>query len=726
MGSLNETFFVDRELLLQKLHDTWTSHHLILVAGRSGSGKTAMLREYARRFSQQYQAIVWFNAATDETLLADLIAALQTYSLPTDKAQEVEHLFHILYEYLSKQHNSLLIIDNFAYNFTVRRLHERQAGVRTIVSTHVPHLPPEIPRLELTALDAQNGALLLLRQARLLSPEQGLHDINAELQRAAQALSREVRGLPITIDLIGRYLHVTGCSGHDYLDMFRSYPAPQHQSGSMDPNAMEEFAIVCECSLHYLRETNPAVVELLQMIALHLPEAIPSALFQFQDTLVEHDSVSEPSNIGILLASGLVSIDASTASLTMHRLIQDIVLQTLSEDEKRQRSKQLFYLWQKLLPRLTNESPSLHLCMASQIRHLASISESESSFFDEVRNVSEAAEVFAWAGGVYREQQLIGVAEPLLRRALAVWQHTHGDAHPLVATILVDLAIMNRALKNYGEAEAFAHRAVVSKSSALGINHPDVLLTLDLLGHIYTDQDKLPEARQCYEKALTIGEKVELTRNPIYNTLRYDLALLHIEQKNWGRAEELLRRVSIGRMVTLGAEDPDTIEAFSRLAEVCRRSKNWTMAEVAYKRILPVQKKLLGAEHPTVLHYLEQQAGVFLHLNRIDEAKQQLQHVQEVKERELGKEHRNLIPCLNGLAQVALAEQEYDTGLALLARAQQIYAQLPDPEPLIQAALLDTTASIELAREHFDLATSLSLSRHWRYISRSWAKNSLN
>jgi tetratricopeptide (TPR) repeat protein len=707
LDSLRTTFFVGREPFLQRLQSAFVDHQLVVVAGRSGMGKTAVLREYVQRFSQQYQVIIWFNAATDETFLADLIAALQTYALPIDIAQGVAHLFDILQNYLSEQQNTLLIIDNFAYNFAVQGLSERQPAVHTIVSTHAPQTPPEIPRLELTGLDAQDGAVLLLHQAGLLAPEEGLNQAADERQPVTLELSHELRGLPITLNLVGRYLRMTGSSVQDYLAVFRAHPIPLHLSASSDPSATEEFAIACECSLTYLKETNPAALELLQMVALLLPEAIPGALFQSQTEPPANDAVPEQSISQILLAAGFIAADQQTTLWTMHRLIQNIVLQTLSEDEKQQCIKQILYLWQKQLPKLQSESLSLRLQMAGQIRHLATISESESAFFDALKSDNEAADVFAWAASLFWEQHLVGMAEPLLRRALKIWHHTLGNAHPMVATILANLATMNRALKNYVDAEAFAHRAIVSKSSALGINHPDVLLTLDQLGHIYAEQGKLKEARQCYEKALTIGDTVDLSHNPIYNTVRYDLALLYIEQENWGRAAELLRRVSIGRMSMLGAEDPGTIEAFSHLAEVCIRQKNWQMAQVAYKRILSVQERSLGVEHPTILHHLEQEANVFLHLGKIAEAKQHLQRVQEVKERTLGKEHSNLIICLNGLAQVALAEKEYSAGLALLTRAQQIYAQQSESEPLVLATLLDTTAAIELAQQHFEQATSL-------------------
>ena len=537
---------------------------MLVVAGRSGIGKTALLQEYVQRFSQQYQVIIWLNAATDEIFLADLVAALQIYSLPIDIAQGSAHLFQTLYTYMGTQQNSLLVIDNFDYNFALQGISERQSGIHIIIGTRALRTPPEVPRLELASLDVGDGAVLLLRQAGLLSVEEEREQVEEELQRAVLELSHELRGLPIILDLAGRYLRVTGKSVQDYLSTFRAHPTPSHFPADMDPSSMEAFAIVCEPSLKHLKETNQAAFQLIQMTALLLPETIPSTLFLSQTKTSENDNdnVEEQSISRIMFDSGFITSDQQATLWHMHRLIQDIVLASLSEDDKQQRIKQIVYLWQPRLPTLQNESLALRLHIANQIRHLEIISQNESAFFDELKSINEAADVFTWAASLFWEQHLVGLAEPLLRRALKIWHYTLGNTHPMVATVLGNLATMNRTLKNYVDAEVFAHRAVVSKSSALGINHPDVLFTLDQLGQIYAEQGKLKEARQCYEKALTIGEKVDLSHNPLYDTVRYDLARLFMEQKNWGKAEELLKRVSMNRTSMLGVEDPATGEAF--------------------------------------------------------------------------------------------------------------------------------------------------------------------
>lgn len=97
--------------------------------------QTTVLREYIQRFAHEYQAIVWLNAATDETFLADLITALQASSLPIDMSQGIAHLFQTLHSYMSRQQQSLLIIDNLSHGFTVQDLSAQHPHLHIIIST---------------------------------------------------------------------------------------------------------------------------------------------------------------------------------------------------------------------------------------------------------------------------------------------------------------------------------------------------------------------------------------------------------------------------------------------------------------------------------------------------------------------------------------------------------------------------------------------------------------
>lgn len=698
--------FIGRETFLQTMHKTLQNNQRVVLTGLSGVGKTAVAHEYVRRFAQQYQFVCWLDMATDETLLADLFDTLQALSLPTTMAQGIAGLFQTLQHYLAAQQDFLVVLDNPPSSFQVQNLSgQQQMKGHLLLITRSHRMLPNAPCLELTRMAEQDGTLLVLRRAELLAEHAALEQAEKEQHLAALELSRELRGWPIALSLAGGYIRETGCSVREYLLSFRDCPTQLHMAASSEDENQSEIAVACELSLKRLEQAHPATLELLQIASLLSPETLPAFLFEQESEQSprsdEKELDAQKESMQSLLLSGLLTANEEMATLSMHPLVQDIVRQLFSLDKPQQQVERALLLFQRLLPSLTNESVSTRLRVAGHVRCLATLSESWSFFFDS------AAEVFSWAAWLFWEQGLVGIAEPLLRRTLAIYEHTRGKTHPKVAAILGHLAMLNSLLKNYVEAEALSHRAIASKSAALGANHPDVLLALDQLGRIYAEQGKQHEARLCYEKALSVGERVGLRQHSAYNTARYDLALLHMEQARFDQAEQLLRRVCLVWGKTLSAQDPVLMEARFSLAEVSSRLKKWEQAETYYQQALPICEQLLGEEHPKTQSYLEKAALSSFHRGNFAEARHILQRVLKFRERTSGSRHPDLITCLNNLARIALAQEQIPEALALLERAQSISDDQAEPDGLIQAALLDTQGSIAEAQQQYEQAISL-------------------
>ncbi len=692
--------FVGREAFLQSLHTTLQRERRAVVAGIDGMGKTATAREYIRRVSSQYRSIFWVNAARDETFLADLCAAAQSLSLNVDLTRGAADLLQTILSHLDGQEAMLFVLDDLPFSFTPLESSEQQhAGSHLLLITHARNATPGIARLELSGLDEREGALLVLRQAGLLDAQAPLEQTEEELRTAALELAASLRGLPLALSLAGGYLRGTGCNIQDYLDDFRAGRSRLRTPEGQNAQDIREVMRACERSLVHLEQAQPAALELLHICALLSSETLPRVLFA--ETVESGSAEPDPHQAVLrsLLTFGLLNGENEDSVLSIHPLIQAFVCQ-FCEPARQQRVELALRLLQRRLQLLEKEELPTHLRIAGSICHLAALSGGEELSF------VEAAETFAWAASLFWEQRLIGLAEPLLRRALNIWERELGHAHPTVATVLGNLATINGLLKNYVEAEALAHRAIISKSEALGVNHPDVLFALDDLGHFYAAQGKQKEARLCYEKVISLSDRLGLRAHPVHVTAMYDLALLYIEQENFVKAEALLQKVCSARDWSPGPQDPSTIAAWFSLAEVCVRLKNWKRAEAAYWRALPVCEKLLGEEHPVTLDHLERAADVFRRRGNLVEAKRALKRVLAAREREPEDQRPRLASCLNGLARIDLESGQYGEALALLERARGIYDEQTELDKLALADLLDTRAALEAAQKHYEQAIS--------------------
>ncbi len=102
---------------------------------------------------------------------------------------------------------------------------------------------------------------------------------------------------------------------------------------------------------------------------------------------------------------------------------------------------------------------------------------------------------------LYRLQGKYTAAEPLHRRALAIWEHTLGPEHPDVATRLHNLASFYDAQGKYAEAEPLYQRSLAIWEKAFGPEHPNVALSLENYADLLRKTDRNAEADRLEARA---------------------------------------------------------------------------------------------------------------------------------------------------------------------------------------------------------------------------------
>ena len=606
MKLIHDSCFVGRVNFLDTLHTMLLSQQRVVVTGVSGIGKTAAVRTYAQQFVHEYPGgICWINASTDETLLADILMAMQAFALPIDTDQNVTDLFQSLHNHLNTQPQALLILDNLPAALTIQKVsNQSPASYHLLLITQTFHTEVTIANLALSPLNTSEGTRLLLHRAGLLTQQSTLEQLAEQPRARATELACEIHGWPLALNLAGAYPGMTGCSIEDYLDLFRSHPV---RSPLPIWNDQQELIVTCELSLIWLEQTHPYIIEALKLCALLSPEAIPDVFLaqiaqNYEGAAQKQDEVRQ-----LLLSTGFLDADPTTTALSMHPLIQSLLCQFFTLDKQPQQQQiveRALRLLQPLLSTLKTESLPMRLYAIGHIQHLAQLS-AQIDF-----SAPEAAEVFAWAATQLWEQHMLKQAEKLLRRALSIWEHAPEPLLLTIATVTGQLATLNGQLKNYTEAEAWSHRAIASKIAALGVKHPDVLQELCQLGQYYAAQNKQKEAQACYEKAIAMGEQFKLRLHPVYSAAEYQLALLSIKQEDFEQAEKLLQDVCRLWKHTLGKEHPSTVIALLSLAKVAAHLQHWEVADTCYKEALPISAQVLGKEYPEAEEHRKRVARV--------------------------------------------------------------------------------------------------------------------
>ena len=170
----------------------------------------------------------------------------------------------------------------------------------------------------------------------------------------------------------------------------------------------------------------------------------------------------------------------------------------------------------------------------------------------------------------------------------AVWEAFHG---------LGDLYSDQGKLQ---EAEEMYERALAGKEKALGLDHMSTLDTVNNLGNLYKDQGKLKEAEEMYQRALTGYEKAlgpdhASTLNTVNN-----FGNLYSDQGKLNEAEEMYQRALAAREKALGSyheTHPPTLNTINNLGLLYSDQGKLKEAEEMYQRSRTGYERVFGPDH---------------------------------------------------------------------------------------------------------------------------------
>ncbi len=668
-------FFTGREEVLDELKKTLEKSGIAALTGLGGVGKTQTAAHYAHQHRQDYPWVLWVRAENADTLFADLSQLAGRLALPEREAKEQSVIVDAVLRWLDEQERWLLVLDNVEDYSVVRDL-ARKAGANghhVIITTQI-HAMGAIGRQRLFPMQQEQGAALLLRRANRLAADVPLSNFDAAEAGLARAISDEVGGLPLALDQAGAYLEKTGCGLQDYLTLLRQRLKEfAERRGGLDSDHLSVAATFL-ASFDKLARQNPAAAELLQAAAFLPPDAIPEEIFtqgaaKFGPLLQEaaSDSLKWDEAIGAAFRFSLLERNPNKKVLAIHRMVQAAARSRMSAEERAQ--------WAEQVVRAVNAAfPQVEFSIWDKCERLVPSAQHCAALVDEYGlSFPEAARLLNEAGLYLKQRARYTEAEPLYRRALAIWEKALGPDHPQAATSLNNLAGLLQATNRLSEAEPLCRRALAIWEKALGPDHPQVAIGLNNLAQLLQATNRLIEAEPLMRRALEIDERSYGPDHPNVAIRLNNLADLLRVTNRVGEAEPLMRRALEIDERSYGPDHPDVAIDLNNLAQLLQDTNRLSEAEPLYRRALAIWEKALGPDHPQAAIGLNNLARLLQDTNRLGEAEPLYRRALEIGEKTLGPDHPSVAIRLNNLAQLLKATNRLGEAEPLMRRALTIF-----------------------------------------------------
>ncbi|MGI9107458.1 MAG: NB-ARC domain-containing protein [Pyrinomonadaceae bacterium] len=425
------------------------------LSGMPGVGKTQTAIEYAHRqyAAQTYDYILYARAASETELLTDFVSAAQWLHLPAKDAADFNLVAAAVKAWLEGAEKWLLIFDN-ADDLAVVRSHLPANPQGHVILTRRPDDAARVARtIRIKSMDADEGALLLLRRAELVKDAAATLDaIAPESAEGARAISREMYGLPLSLDIAGAYINETKKPLDGYLKLYRQQGKRlRRKLDKGDPykkSVAQAFLLTIEqMALPDHDEEASAViaraaVDLLRLCAFFAPDAIPLDLIaatarDWGDDLnkVRGDEIwwdetkAKATRFSLLSATSQADAGPQAQTYDMHREVQAVVRDEMDETQR---------LWaERALQSLAAAFPDVREFANWEagdlfLPHLQACLEHG----DKLNIETETVALLKNQTGFHLDSRArYAEAEPLFKQALTMFEKMLGVNHPNTRTV---------------------------------------------------------------------------------------------------------------------------------------------------------------------------------------------------------------------------------------------------------------------------------------------------
>jgi len=656
-------FFTGRErlldLLLERLSTAraaWLTQPQALY-GLGGIGKTQTATEFVFRYADYYTHVFWLKAADRDTLVADFVALAQLLDLPEPpKDEQYEtRIIAAVRRWLSENDGWLLVLDNADDLRMAQKFLPTKRKGYILFTTRAQASGQIAASIEVEKLTLEEGTLLLLRASKRVDPQASLEQAKTEDRTVAERIAREMDGLPLALVQAAAFIDETGCSLAHYLSLYATRRKELlARLGNLMLDYDETVATTWSLSFQQIERQSPAAIVVLRVCAFLAADAIPEELLtrglaelSAMPGAEGLDELELDEALAVLRKYSLLRRNSETHMLTIHRLVQAVLKESLDEPTHRLWAERTVRLVNAAFPEANYSKDSPHQYYMPHVQECALLIKEYHLHFAGAAQLLYRAGTILYYRGFYSQSQVFH------QKALAIREEVFGLDHADVAESLNAIAKLFRIHNNFEQAERFYRQALTIREKTLGPGHYATAVSLNNLSVLYRMQGKYEQAEPLLQQALGIYD--QLLGSEHQNTLMacLNLAKLYLEQHKYKQAEKFLQQVLVTSERVLEPEDPLIAYDLNLLARLSFEQGNHEQAEKLWLHSIAILEKVYGPEHPAIAESLNDLAKIYFAQGNYAQAQSFCLRALSICEKTFGSEYSDAIAYREHLTRIS-------------------------------------------------------------------------
>lgn len=674
-------FFTGRKAIFSSIRNALdTGRTTIVLSGLGGIGKTQIAIAYAHRFLEDYQYVFWTVADSPKTLLVELIRIATALDLPEKVEKDHNVVEEAVRTWLYTHNDWLLILDNVEDPDLVERYRPWSGQGHLLVTTQDSRAfvdSHDLSIIEIESLEKQAGIHLLLRRIGAMTRKGASSEVAQTEREAASSIVEEVGGMPLALDQAGAYIHETQCGLQDYLRLFRTHKTNLlGRRGRLttlhSASVVATISMACEKIL-----STPHALDLLTFCAFLHADNIPEefftqgaaeneALFPLSDTA--HFLLTEVS--GALLRYSLIHRNPTTTTISIHRLVQEVLRSRLEDAVQRQ--------WAERVVQVASCScwPFDHQNWQRYQRYIAHAQTCAMWIEKWQIESEEAARLLESTGYYLHERAQSEEAASLFKRVLDIRTHIWKLDSLTIAESQFNLGVVYHDLGKYSEAEIYLLGAFAVFMLASKHRNHQLSVAASMLGEVYLAEEKYVQAEKYLVLSLRYHPNVSRVPDLQIASIQHHLARVYSALGMYNAARELFRTSLKVREQLLGVSDTLVAESMEGLATLHLSLNSSEEALPLFEQALAIREQVFGMDHPNVAQSLNSLARLYYSRDELVKAEPLFKRALAIRQGVLRPEHPDLAESLHNLGTLYLAQDRLVEAETLLLQALAIREKL--------------------------------------------------